>query len=194
VEDLDGPPRTRVERRRRSETAIVDAARSLFAEYGYDRTTIRAVAERAGVDPALVMQHFGNKDGLFAAAARWSVPAEELTRSAREDLPHAAVHHVLDAFAEPDRRAAAVALLRSSLTHPAAQALLRDDVMGVVQAQVATTIGGPDAALRAALLNACTLGLTISRYLLAVPAVADADPGDLARVLGPALRALVDPD
>ncbi len=52
---------------------------------------------------------------------------------------------------------------------------------------MAAAIGGPDAAL----LNACALGLTIARYLLEVPAVAEADPADLERVLGPALRVLV---
>lgn len=49
-----------------------------------------------------------------------------------------------------------------------------------------------DAALRAALLVACTLGLTLSRYLLDVPVLADATAADLHRALGPALRALVD--
>lgn len=63
-------PITRDERRRRSETAILGAARALFAETGFERATIRAVAARAGVDPALVMQYYGSKEGLFAAATR----------------------------------------------------------------------------------------------------------------------------
>jgi hypothetical protein len=65
--------------------------------------------------------------------------------------------------------------------------------MGAAQERVASTIGGPDAALRAALLNACVLGLTISRYLVGVPAVADATAADLERVLRPALERLVEP-
>lgn len=108
----------------------------LFAERGFERTTNRAVAERAEVE----------------------------------------------------------ALLRSALTHPAAQALLRDRVMGETQGRVAATIGGPDAELRAALLNACTLGPTISRYLIGVRAVADAGPSDLRRILEPAFSSIVEPD
>jgi AcrR family transcriptional regulator len=188
-----GAPASRKDRRRRSESAILDAARRLFAEHGYDRTSIRAVADRAGVDPALVMQHFGSKEQLFAAAARWSVPLDGLTGADRGELPRAALQHVLDAFDDPDRRAAAQALLRSCLTHPAAQATMREQVMGEAQVRVAAAIGGPDAALRAAMLNAVALGLAISRYLLEVPAAAEADPADLERVLTPALRALVDP-
>jgi AcrR family transcriptional regulator len=188
------PGPTRTERRRRSEAAILEAARELFAGFGYDRTTIRAVAERAGVDAALVIQHFGSKEHLFAAAAQWSSPVDDVLRADRDELPRAAVRHVLAAFEDPQRRAAAEALLRSCLTHPEAQRVLRDQVMGQAQARVATVIGGPDAALRAALLNACTIGLVFSRYLLGIPAAADADPEDLHRVLGPALRALVGPE
>lgn len=184
---------TRAERRNRSEAAILDAARALFAEHGFDRTTIRAVAERAGVDPALVMQNFGNKDRLFAAAARWSVPVDQLTGATREELPHAALQHVLDAFENADQRLEAEALLRSAFTHPTARDLLRDQVMGQAQGPVAATIGGGDGELRAALLNACTLGLTISRYLIGTPAIVDANPADLHRILGPALSAIVDP-
>ncbi|WP_218591233.1 TetR/AcrR family transcriptional regulator [Pseudonocardia oceani] len=187
--DADGIVATRTERRRRSRAAILDAARALFARNGFERTTIRAVAEQAGIDPALVMQHFGSKAALFAAAARWTVPVDGLVQADRSELARAAVQHVLDAF-DDDHRDAVEALLRSSLTHPAAAELLRDQVIAPTQARVADTIGDPDAALRSALLNACTLGLTISRYLLAVPALAEADPSDIRRILVPALESL----
>jgi hypothetical protein len=48
-----------------------------------------------------------------------------------------------------------------------------------------------DAALRAALLNACILGLTISRYLLEDAVLKNATPDDIRRILEPALRAIV---
>src|SRR6187402_391316 len=51
-----------------SRGAVLEAARSRFARFGYDGTTIRGVAADAGVDPALVMQFYGSKEGLFAAA------------------------------------------------------------------------------------------------------------------------------
>ena len=44
-----------------------DAALHLFAEHGVDGTPLRAVAERAGVSTALVVHHFGSKDGLRVA-------------------------------------------------------------------------------------------------------------------------------
>nr|WP_294691216.1 TetR family transcriptional regulator [uncultured Friedmanniella sp.] len=45
---------------------IRDAAVLLFGRTGFDRTSVRSVAEAAGVSPGLVLHHFGSKDGLRA--------------------------------------------------------------------------------------------------------------------------------
>ncbi|ADB31068.1 transcriptional regulator, TetR family [Kribbella flavida DSM 17836] len=184
---------SRDQRRERTAVAILAAARRLFAEHGYDRTTIRTVAAEVGVDPALVMQHFGAKERLFAAAVESTVDVSSLVHATTQELPAVALRHVFEGFEDVESRSSAEALLRNCLTHPEAMALLRDDVMGQTQAAVAATIGGDDAELRAAVLNACTLGITLARYLLEVPALADAGRDDLHRVLGPALQAIVTP-
>src|SRR4051794_36433329 len=49
-------------------TALVEAARAVFAESGYDGATVRTIATRAGVDAAMVNHWFGGKEGLFARA------------------------------------------------------------------------------------------------------------------------------
>jgi AcrR family transcriptional regulator len=46
---------------------IRDAAIAFFGEHGFSRTTIRQIAAKAGVSPALVIHHFGSKDGLREA-------------------------------------------------------------------------------------------------------------------------------
>jgi AcrR family transcriptional regulator len=61
---------TRAQQRRQTEESILAAARQMFAELGYDRTTIRAVAKAAGVDAGLVMHYYGTKDELLACSAR----------------------------------------------------------------------------------------------------------------------------
>lgn len=71
--------------------------------------------------------------------------------------------------------------------------MLRDEVMGTAQAAVAATLGGPDAERRVGVLNARMLGVTLCRYLIGVPAVAEASREQLEAVLLPALRAFVDP-
>ena len=57
---------TRAEQRRQTELRILAAARRLFGEHGYDRTTIRAIAAAADSDAGLVMRYFGSKEQLFA--------------------------------------------------------------------------------------------------------------------------------
>lgn len=47
-------------------TAIRDAALRLFGEYGIDGVSIRQIATAAEVSPALVLHHFGSKEGLRA--------------------------------------------------------------------------------------------------------------------------------
>src|SRR5487761_150036 len=61
---------SRVERRSNTERRILTAARAMFAERGFERTTIRAVAAAAEVDPALIMQYFGSKQELFTSSIR----------------------------------------------------------------------------------------------------------------------------
>jgi AcrR family transcriptional regulator len=58
-----GPYRTG-ERRR---AQILDAASSVFAEFGFAGGSVRAIAERVGVSPATLLQHFGSKEGLLMA-------------------------------------------------------------------------------------------------------------------------------
>jgi AcrR family transcriptional regulator len=183
----------REERRRRTEAAILDAARQLFAESGFERATIRAVAARAGIDPALVMQYYGSKEGLFAAAARWSSEHETVLGASRDQIPAAALRDMIEKFEGVGDREAAVALMRNCLTHPEASRIMRDEVMCERAAGVARALDGDDAELRAGLLGACMIGLGMARYLLEIPAVANASREDVQRLMEPALRALVDP-
>ena len=46
-------------------TLILEAADDLFGDIGFDATTTREIAERAGVNKALIHYHFSSKDGLL---------------------------------------------------------------------------------------------------------------------------------
>ena len=48
-------------------TALIDAAAKLFADRGPPESSVRDVAEAAGVNHGLVHRHFGSKDGLLRA-------------------------------------------------------------------------------------------------------------------------------
>jgi hypothetical protein len=62
------PMTSRAARRAASQARILDAARQEFGDRGFEATTVRGVARRAGVDPSLVLQHYGSKSALFTAA------------------------------------------------------------------------------------------------------------------------------
>jgi AcrR family transcriptional regulator len=51
-----------------SKEALLEAARSLFGQQGFESTTIRDIGERAGVDAALIARYFGSKADLYIAA------------------------------------------------------------------------------------------------------------------------------
>ena len=62
--------------------ALLQATRELMAEKGLSRLTLREVAERAGVQPALVHYYFGGKEGLLRAVM--DQVAERLLEALRE--------------------------------------------------------------------------------------------------------------
>jgi AcrR family transcriptional regulator len=45
---------------------LINIARTLFAERGYESTSVEEVAQRAGVSKPVVYEHFGGKEGLYA--------------------------------------------------------------------------------------------------------------------------------
>jgi AcrR family transcriptional regulator len=55
------------ERRREQ---IIDAASTVFAEFGYAGGSVRTIADRVGVSPATLLQHFGSKEGLLMAVLK----------------------------------------------------------------------------------------------------------------------------
>jgi len=88
-----GRPRKRAEQQRALETrgAILDAAIAEFAERGFEGASIRAIADRLGLQHPLITYHYRSKDILWRAAAEhafaqiragWDILAPE-----NSDLP-----------------------------------------------------------------------------------------------------------
>jgi AcrR family transcriptional regulator len=56
--------------RRDTRAEILAAARAAFVEEGYERPSLRGIARRAGVDPALIHHYFKGKADLFTEALK----------------------------------------------------------------------------------------------------------------------------
>lgn len=165
---------TRAERRAATAARILEAAQIEFGAHGHDGATIRGIARRAGVDPSLVLQHYGSKQALFSLAVR---PAAELTT---DDVPG----HLAEVLSlrlrelPPETRA----LMRSMLTSPEAAAVMRE-YLEERATHLAGTMTGDDAEMRAAVIVSGILGVTIARHFLDLAALADVDDGQIAALV-----------
>ena len=84
--DSNGLP-AKTAKSERTRAAILTAAQELFAEFGYERATVRDVAARAAIDPAMVMRYFGSKDEVaLRARPIQTLGGSALSRIARRDL------------------------------------------------------------------------------------------------------------
>ena len=172
--------------------AVLDAARELFAERGFERTTMRAVAARAGVDPALIYHYFGDKDGLLFAALQ--PPVDEATVfaglvDAADRTGEELVRRLISLWEErPEIRDQMAAILRTGLSHDRASRLLRDILSSFILAALGDVLADDRRELRVALIGSQLGGLMLARYILKVPGAAAATPEDLVQAVGPTVQ------
>jgi AcrR family transcriptional regulator len=166
--------RTRADRRAATAARILEAAQVEFGAHGEEGATIRGIAGRAGVDPSLVLQHYGSKQALFSLAVR---PAAE---QSEEGIPA----HLAEVLTIRLRELppATRALMRSMLTSTEAAAVMRDYLQERA-ANLSDSITGEDADLRAAVMVSSILGVTIARHFLNLPALADLDDDRVAALV-----------
>jgi len=179
------PPGSRAAQRRRTEARILDAATQIFLAAGYERSTIRAVASTAGVDPGLVMHYFGSKQELFRRVID-AAPVPEVSGE-----PGQAAEQILGSLADrlANEPTASLTLLRSMLTNPEA-ASAASVAAARYEAQIAKAIPAGDASLRAAIISAITLGVMVSRHLIKSDELATADPAQVISLLRPCMISL----
>ncbi|WP_370616421.1 TetR family transcriptional regulator [Mumia qirimensis] len=177
---------------------IVAAARAELAQHGYDGTSLRAVARRAGVDPALVHHYFKDKQRLVTAALSLPVaPAEVLGPvlvAPSDDVGSAFIRALVTSWDEPANREAVVAMSRSGLGTAGQGEIVRDFVLRETIAEVVQR-HRPDAPPEvAALLLALMVGLVAARYLLEVEPLASMSVDEVVRAVGPAAQLHLDLD
>ncbi len=165
-------------RRRSDETraAILEAARRRFAADGFERTTIRAIAADAGIDPSMVMRYYGSKDGLFSAAADLDLQLPDLAAVPREQLGETLVRHWVERWEGGSSDELLIVVFRSAITNEAAAERLRTVFGAQVARAVATVVDDrAEAATRAGLVSTQMLGLALCRYILRLPPVVALD-------------------
>jgi len=172
----------------RTRTAILAAARRLFADRGYEATTVRDVAMAASIDPAMVIRYFGSKDGLFAQAADFELGLPDLTKIDRRRIGRTLVRHFLAIW--QDEGGGLATLLRSASSNQYAAQTMRDLFASQVKPAL-SPICGADAPQRAGLVGAQMLGLALCRFILKLPPVATMSDDQIVAWIGPTIQRYV---
>jgi AcrR family transcriptional regulator len=177
-----GGPRSAGTRR-----AILGAARATFAARGYEQTTIRAVAARAGVDASMVMRYFGSKAGLFTAAATAELQIPDLRAVPAGERGELLVRVFVGRWEDAARDDELILLLRTAVTSEAVAAQLQATLGHLVTGPIAA-LGAEDAAGRGSFIAAQLLGLALCRYILRLEPLASLPAGDVVATVAPSVQ------
>ncbi len=173
-----------------SRAALLQAAREVFDELGYEGATTREIGERAGVDPALIARYFDSKEGLFLVSI--AKVAEEEDEVDLETV----VPYLLERWDDYGHNPISRALTSLGLSEE-----MRQQVATVIAEWLRRQLGpeldgrqlGADAELRAELLVAIAVGVAMTRTNGTLEKLAAAERDEVAAVLAPAIDCLVQP-
>jgi AcrR family transcriptional regulator len=189
----DEAPRRRGRRPRGNDTRaeLLSAARVEFAQRGFEGATVRVIAERAGVDPAMVNHWFGGKDGLFSAALQLPVnPAAILTELLPGDPERLGERIVATFLTVWDQTGGGplAAVLRSIAAHDDAARMLREFIGHVLVGRVVSRVAPDRPELRAGLVGSQLFGMALLRYVLKLEPLASADHPTVIAAVAPTLQ------
>ncbi|RDI49578.1 TetR/AcrR family transcriptional regulator [Nocardia mexicana] len=172
--------------------AILDAARTRFAEVGFDKASIRSIAGAAGVDPALVHHYFGTKQELLIAALNLPMDPDEiraeLATTPVDRLGETIVRTVIGVWDSPSGTPAIVAF--RTIIDSGDGALARNFLLEVVLKDVLPRVDSPPGSgiTRVLLAASQMMGLLIARKIVGVEPIASMSGDQLAALIGPNMQ------
>lgn len=183
----------RIGRRRGSpdtRESILEVARRLFSDKGFDATTVRAIASDAGVDPAMIHHYFGTKEELFRQSLSIPFdPASEIPKIVSEGPEHAGAN-LIRMFVrvwDSPLGGAAAAMIRSAMSNEWTTRLLREFISTQILRKVAAELklDPAEAPLRVSLVASQLAGLAMMRYIIKLEPLASLPVEDLVQAVGP---------
>lgn len=172
--------------------ALVDAARAVFIEQGYEGATVRTIAARAEVDAAMVNHWFGGKAGLFAEAVLKLPfnPQEVVERLLVGDVTDIGQRIVRTFLTVWDTTGGGVfaALMRSVTSHELAADTLREFLVKNIVERVLTPLVDDDLEFRATLVASQLVGMGMVRYVVRFEPFATADVDTVVTAVAPTVQ------
>jgi AcrR family transcriptional regulator len=176
--------------------AILESARTQFAEKGYVGASVRGIARHADVDPSLVHHYFGSKEQVFVAAMELPFqPAELLPQVLAGDpagLGERLARMFLELWENPQFRTPMLGMVRSALTSEQGAALLREFVGSALLGRVVDATG-PVEPMRVQAAAAQMVGVVILRHVVRLEPLASASVEDLVALVAPTLHRYLAP-
>ncbi len=179
-----------------TKSEILAAARSTFAELGYETATMRRIATAAGVDAALISHYFGSKEDLFVAVHDLPLNPSDVSLvfdgATKDEIGERIARFSLGALAADD--SPAISLMRAASTNASAATMLREFIDRTLIDPIARMIDVPDGRERVALMASHLLGVLFARHIVGVPELASASIDELVDAISPTLqRYLIEP-
>jgi AcrR family transcriptional regulator len=176
-----------------SKESLLQAAQELFGQRGFERTTIRDIGERAGVDAALIARYFGSKADLYFAAVA-AEDARELESKGFEGL-HQMADTVVSRADDHGPGPIMQALIRLDASDDIRRAALQRVRRRLVEPLVVemTDHGVDRPELRAEIVAAAMLGISLSRSLGWFEEVRSVPKDELVTLIAAALREVIGP-
>lgn len=174
---------------------VLQAARARFAKDGFAATSIRAVAADAGVDPALVMQFYKSKDGLFAASLDLSDAIQDRVSAAFDQpadrLGEGLAYNFLSLWEEGPNTDSLMATLRGATSNEFAAGQLSDFIQGRLLSVIGPLGNRPDSAARAGIVISMLMGLVLARSVVGVPLIANQSREEIAKAIGSSIESIL---
>ena len=171
---------------------ILASAREMFARNGIDKTSIRAVAAEAGVDPALVHHYFGTKQQLFAAAIHIPVDPMQVLGPLRE-TPIQEIGYRLPSLLLPlwdsEMGKGFIAELRSALAGSGV-GLFRAFLQEVIAVEVGSRVDNPPGTgmIRVQFVASQLVGVVMARYILELEPFKSLPVEQIAETIAPNIQ------
>jgi AcrR family transcriptional regulator len=191
---MASPAKTAARRGRRqgepvSRDAVLAAAKARFAADGYEKTTLRAIARDAHVDPSMVLYLFGSKADLFRESLRLIIDPAGLAAAMSDGegtIGDRLVRQYLQIWESPETAATMVVMLQSATSNPDAHEAFRTFMQNYVLTAVSGALGAQTAPRLRAMLAATNLvGTALLRYVMKVPPLADLPAEQVATLIAP---------
>ncbi|WP_415395446.1 TetR family transcriptional regulator [Rhodococcus globerulus] len=173
-------------------TQILESARRAFSQNGFARTTVRAIATDAQVDPALIHHYFGSKEQLFTAAIALPLDPKKVLApvhsSTSDQLGTSLLTAVLGVW-ESEHQAAILAAFRSAISGEGTR-LIQSFLLNIVLRDIIPRVDSPAGTgiIRAELVASQIAGLLVTRYILELEPLKSLSVDALVPLVAPNLQ------